>query len=147
MHNLLKLSLSLLTATALAPLAQGAPPAVVPPAVTSLTLLNRQSTTVLEQAIRYPGPGPARISSAIITLAPGQSTGWHFHETPMYAYLLEGQLEVAYAGGVKKALAAGQALLEAIGTHHSGTNPGPGPVRILVVSMGADGLADTVKLP
>ncbi len=147
MKNHLQLTFSLVAATALWPLLAGAPPAVVPPTVTSLTLLNRQSTTVLEQAISYPGPGPARISSAIITLAPGQSTGWHFHETPMYAYLLEGQLEVAYTGGVKKALSAGQALLEAIGTHHSGTNPGPGPVRILVVSMGADGLADTVKLP
>jgi len=47
---------------------------------------------------------------------------------------------------VLKAYSAGEAILEAVGTAHNGTNLTDAPVRLLVVNMGAEGVADTVSL-
>ena len=102
-------------------------------------LLDAQRLTVLDQPLRYPKKGAAQVSSSIVTLEPGQETGWHRHAAPMYAYVLE--------GGVVKDYPAGTALLEAVGTWHNGTNKGTSPARVLVVNMGAKGVKNTVKRP
>jgi quercetin dioxygenase-like cupin family protein len=49
------------------------------------------SETVIGQPILYP-EGPAEVTAAIVTMAPGQATGWHRHDAPLVAYLLEGEL-------------------------------------------------------
>jgi len=116
------------------------------PATPTQTLLSAQETTVLDQPLAYPTQAPAQVSSAIITLNPGQSTGPHRHDAPMYVHILSGSVTVTYDGGVVKTYLAGQSFLEAIGTVHNGTNLGRVPVRILVVNMGAQGVANTVKL-
>jgi len=111
------------------------------------TLLTAQSTTVLDQAFTYPRNKPAQVSSSIVTLLPGQETGMHKHEAPMYAYVLEGTVTVEYKGGTIKEYPAGTAIMEAIGTWHNGKNLGDVPVRILVVNMGAKGVKNTVAKP
>lgn len=116
------------------------------PTVAPVPLLTEQRTTVLDQQVAYPTELPAEVSSSIITLVPGQSTGMHRHDAPLYAYILSGTLTVTYDGGVTKVYKPGTALLEAVGTAHNGTNRGTVPVRILVVNMGADGVANTTKL-
>lgn len=65
----------------------------------------------------------------------------------MYAYILEGQLTVNYDGGVVKTFRAGEAVMETQGTAHDGKNTGNTPVRVLVVNMGAEGVANTTVLP
>ncbi len=110
-------------------------------------LLDAQRLTVLDQPLRYPTKGKAQVSSSIIVIEPGQETGWAKNPTPMYVYVLEGALTVEYDGGQVKEYRAGTALLEAIGTWHNGTNTGAEPVRILVVSMGAKGVKNSVKRP
>lgn len=110
----------------------------------SRLLLDGQRLTVLDQPLRYPTKGKAQVSSSIIVIEPGQETGWTKNPTPMYVYVLEGALTVEYDGGQVKEYRAGTALLEAIGTWHNGTNTGTEPVRILVVSMGAKGVKNTV---
>ena len=117
-----------------------------PTAIAPVSLLAQQSTTVLGQPISYPTAQPAQVSSSIITLLPGQQTGWHRHDAPMYAYILSGAVTVTYDGGITKTYRKGQAIMEAIGTRHNGMNKGEDPVRILVVNMGADGVANSVKL-
>ena len=119
-----------------------ASPTSVPP----VALLTKQATTVLGQTISYPTQQPAQVSSVIITLLPGQQTGWHRHDAPMYAYILSGAVTVTYDGGITKIYRKGQAIMEAIGTRHNGVNKGDDPVRILVVNMGAEGVANSVKL-
>ena len=52
---------------------------------------------------------------------------------------------VAYDGGVTKVYRAGQAIMEAVGVWHEGTNRGHSVVKVLVVNIGADGVANTVK--
>lgn len=100
---------------------------------------------MLGQPIAYPKKTPARITSSIVTLEPGQETGWHKHQTPMYAYVLDGTITVEYDAGVVKEYPAGTALMEAQGVWQNGTNKGDSPVHILVVNMGAKGVKNTVN--
>ena len=112
-----------------------------------LVLLKEQTFTVLDQRVKYPTKKPAQISSSILTLLPGDETGWHKHGTPLYAYVLEGKLTVDYEAGVTKEFTAGTALLEAINVWHNGSNKSQEPVRILVVNLGAKGVTNTVMRP
>ena len=97
-----------------------------------------QSTDVLGQPVVYP-EGPARISSVIITLAPGAETGWHSHPVPLYGHVLEGTLTVDYGEKGVREFKAGEALLEAVNWPHNGSNRGEVPVKILAVSIGSKG--------
>ena len=117
-----------------------------PSAVPPIALLTKQTTSVLGQPLAYPTQLPAEVSSSIITLLPGQQTGWHRHDAPMYAYILSGAVTVTYDGDITKTYRKGQAIMEAVGTRHNGVNKGEEPVRILVVNLGALGVANSVKL-
>ena len=117
------------------------------PAVSSAPLLENVTETVLGEPIAYPSASPAQVSSSIITLQPGAETGLHRHDAPMYAYILDGVLTVTYDGGIDKIYRSGDAIMEAVGTAHNGKNTGDKPVTILVVNIGAEGVANTVKLP
>jgi quercetin dioxygenase-like cupin family protein len=112
----------------------------------SSVVLDKQAQTVLDQLLQYPSGSQAQVSSAILTIAPGVSTGLHKHDAPMYAYILEGTLTVTYEGGIVKEFSAGSAILEAVGTPHNGENKTDKPVKILVVNMGAEGVANSVTL-
>lgn len=98
--------------------------------------------TVLGQPVVYP-EGPAEITSAIVTMQPGSSTGLHVHGAPLFAYVLEGALTVDYGDGVRRTYRQGDALMEAFGTPHDGAAHEGGVTRILVVFMGAEGVANT----
>jgi len=112
----------------------------------SSTVLDKQAQTVLDQLLQYPTGSQAQVSSAVLTFAPGASTGLHKHEAPLYVYVLEGTITVTYDGGVVKNYSEGSAILEAVGTAHNGENRTDKPVRLLVVNMGAEGVANTVTL-
>lgn len=108
-------------------------------------LLDAQRLTVLDQQIAYPKKLPAQVTSSIIELQPGQETGWHRHNVPMYAYVMEGTLTVEYDAGVTNVYPAGTALMEAQGVYHNGADKEEDPVRILVVFFGAKGAKNTVE--
>lgn len=125
-----------------------ADPSATPVAtISSNVLLDKQAQTILDQAIAYPSSVPAQVSSSIITIPPGVETGLHRHDAPMYAYILEGELTVTYDGGVVKVYTVGEAIMEAVGTAHNGKNNTSADVKVLVVNVGAEGVANNVKLP
>lgn len=103
--------------------------------------------TVLGQPIAYPTQAPAHVAAAVITMLPGEATGWHQHDVPMFGYILEGEITVDYGDKGTHVYRQGEALMEAIDAAHNGRNTGSGPARILAVFMGADGVPDTVMLP
>ena len=113
----------------------------------TVTSLLSTGQTVLSQPIVYPSEGPAKIVSAIVTMLPGEETGWHQHDVPMFGYILEGEVTVTYAGKGTHVYRQGDALMEAIDIPHNGRNTGKIPARILAVFMGADGVPDTEMLP
>ena len=129
-----------------APAAEGASPAAsVAGGGGREVLLEAQAIDTLDQAVAYPTKGPAQVSSDILTLEPGQETGWHRHRVPQYVYVLEGSLSVEYDAGVVKEYPAGSAYLEAEDIWHNATNKGDDAVRTLVVYMGAEGAKNTVE--
>jgi quercetin dioxygenase-like cupin family protein len=96
-------------------------------------------TNVVGETITYPTTGPAKVTAAIVTMAPGEKTIMHRHGVPMFAYILEGEITVDYGSHGKKTYRAGQGLMEAMAVPHFGTNTGSGPLRLIAVYMGAEG--------
>ena len=101
--------------------------------------------TVMGETIVYPQGAPARITSLIVTMAPGEETGRHKHPVPTYGFILDGELTVIYEGRGPRTYTKGQAFMEAEDVWHNGTNSGTSPARVLVVFMGADGIADVAR--
>jgi quercetin dioxygenase-like cupin family protein len=99
-------------------------------------------TTIVGETIVYPTTGPARVTAAIVTLAPGERTIVHKHGAPMFGYVLEGELTVDYGAYGTRRYTKGQALMEAMAVAHSGQNTGVLPVQILTVYMGAEGTSN-----
>jgi quercetin dioxygenase-like cupin family protein len=96
------------------------------------------TTTADNSPILYPA-GPGEVSLAEVIIAPGAETGWHRHTIPVFAFVLEGTLEVALEGGRTLTYTAGQGIAEVMNTRHNGTNRGKAPVRLLVAYCGVKG--------
>jgi quercetin dioxygenase-like cupin family protein len=114
------------------------------PAEPVVELLAAADQTILGQPIEYPSGGAAEVTVDIITLQPGDETGWHHHNTPMVAVILDGTITVDYGDDGSRTYATGEAILEAVGTSHNGSVVGDEPARILVVNLGAAGIQNTV---
>lgn len=107
-------------------------------------VLLQSETTIIGQQIVYPA-GQSQITAAIVTMQPGQVTGWHRHEAPLTAHMLEGELTVDYGDDGTRVYREGDTLIEALGSRHNGENTGDGIARILVVFSGAVGIPNTVS--
>ena len=82
-------------------------------------VLLQTETTVIGQPIVYP-KGAAQITVAIVTMQSGQQTGWHLHEAPLTAHILEGELTVDYGADGTRIYREGDTLVEAFGSRHAG---------------------------
>lgn len=101
-------------------------------------------TTVVGEEVKYPATGPAHVTASIVTIAPGAETVLHRHGTPLFAYLLEGDLVVDYGAKGKRAYTPGEAFMEAMDVPHRGMNAGTTPVKILAVYLGAAGASNVI---
>jgi len=117
-----------------------------PPAYQNLlTPLLKSGTDVLGAPLTYPAGTPV-ITSATVTIPPGGETGWHQHEVPLFAYILEGELTVDYGKHGTRTYKKGDSLMEAMNVAHFSVNNGTEPVRLLAVYMGASGAKDVVPV-
>ena len=103
--------------------------------------------TAVGETIRYPEGDPVDIRSLIVTLMPGETTGWHKHGVPAFGYILSGQVTVDYGVKGKRTYKKGEGFVDAMNWWHNGINDGDGPVRILVVFMGAQGAEAVIHKP
>jgi quercetin dioxygenase-like cupin family protein len=110
-----------------------------------LTPLLQGGEDILGTPLAYPD-GKPNVTAAMVTIPAGGETGWHEHEVPLFAYVLEGELTVDYGTNGKKTYRAGESVLEAVGWPHNGTNTGTVPMKLIAVYMGADNAANTVKV-
>ncbi|MFN7987870.1 MAG: cupin domain-containing protein [Thermoanaerobaculia bacterium] len=113
-------------------------------AVTSTVVL-KATKTAAGQPVVYPTGGPAEVTAAIVTIAPGAETGWHSHEVPVYAWVVAGTLRVEYDGAAPVTVRAGEPLVEAVGVAHDGRNAGTEPVKLLVFYTGIEGKPNVAK--
>jgi quercetin dioxygenase-like cupin family protein len=134
---------ALLLLTVLAPIGGLNAEETVTPSVPLLST----GTTIVGETLHYPTNGPAHVTAAIVTLAPGAKTVLHRHGVPLFAYILEGEITVDYGDRGKRTYRAGDALMEAMDVPHFGADAGPQPVRILTVFIGAEGApADVIPV-
>ena len=103
-------------------------------------------TDTVGAPIRYPA-GEARVSSYLLTMVPGQSTGWHRHDVPLYARMLAGSISVDYGDGVTKTYRAGDTFMESMGRWHNGQVVGDDEAKLLIVFIGATGVPNTEIKP
>ena len=108
------------------------------------TQLLSTGKTVVGETIQYPTSGPANVTAAIVTLAPGAKTVVHRHGVPLFAYILNGEVTVDYGGHGKRTYRKGDAFMEAMSVPHRGINTGTEQVRILAVYMGAEGAQNVI---
>jgi quercetin dioxygenase-like cupin family protein len=106
-------------------------------------LLDAVDETILGQQFVYPTDGSTQVSVSIVTLQPGEETGWHHHNTPLVGYILEGTLTVNYGDDGTRTYETGDALVEAIDVSHNGSTEGDARVQILVVNVGSEGIDNT----
>jgi quercetin dioxygenase-like cupin family protein len=97
------------------------------------TLLDT-SQDVLGAQLTYPDCKP-RIVTKTISLAPGQTGSEHQHLTPLFAYVLNGEVSVSYKTGVVKVYRAGEAFMEAEHVVHHGFNASDTVATLLAVYM------------
>lgn len=114
----------------------------------AIDVLLSTDKTIIGQPISYPTGAPAKVTAATVTMQPGQSTGWHKHDVPLFGYMLEGEITVDYGPKLgKKVYRKGDTLMEAINEPHDGTATSSGPASILVVFAGAEGIKNTEIAP
>jgi quercetin dioxygenase-like cupin family protein len=101
--------------------------------------------TIVDEPISYPGGGAANIKSLILTMQPGEETGWHTHGVPLFVYMLDGEIQTDYGPKGVRTYKKGDSLLEALTIRHNSTNKGQTPARLLVVFMGAQGYENVAR--
>lgn len=104
-----------------------------------------QSETTLGQPLSYPEGTPV-ISSSILKMAPGARTPLHIHDTILLAYILNGEIEVHYEGGITKNYRTGETVIEAVNLPHWGRNPGDSENEILIYFLGTSDRRLTIEL-
>lgn len=103
--------------------------------VTSSTVILKSTTTGDGVPLVYP-TGTPQITSRITVFPPGAETVLHRHPTPLYAYILEGELTLLAEGQPVRHFKAGEAFMET-SQWHMGRNDGDTPLKLLSVYSGS----------
>ncbi len=108
--------------------------------------VKKTTTTSNGRKIVYPRTDSAEVTVAIVDIPPGEETGWHQHQIPVYAYVLAGDLIVEIEGGKQNFFREGDAIIEVVNTPHNGRNAGKVPVKLVVFYTGIEGRPNTIKV-
>jgi quercetin dioxygenase-like cupin family protein len=102
-------------------------------------------TTAIGQKIIYPSFPDNEITILKITVPPGESTGWHKHLFPVFAYIIEGTLTVELENNKSIVLTKSSAFSEVLNTYHNGINKGSENVVLIAFYMGEKGQPLSVR--
>ena len=95
--------------------------------------------------LKYLQTALPEVTVLVVRVPPGGSTGWHQHPVPVYAYMLEGRLNVEIKDGPTCIFKKGDAILEVMNTLHNGYNSGNETATLVVFYTGAVGVPNVVK--
>lgn len=101
-------------------------------------ILQQSTETIAGEPLHYPNSAPAKITTAIVTIPAGSSTGWHQHGVPIVGYIISGELEMEYANGKRVTLKQGDSIVEAMRVAHIGANTGKQPATLFVAFLGEE---------
>lgn len=109
-----------------------------------LDKLLKTDSTSIGQKIIYPVTDSAEVTMVKVTIPPGKSTGWHLHNVPVFAYVLQGTLTVKLESGKTLDFPTNSTFAEVINLLHNGTNNGTDDLVLIAVYMGVKGKALSV---
>jgi quercetin dioxygenase-like cupin family protein len=79
------------------------------------------------------------VNAIVVPLAPGGQSAWHIHQTPVFGFILEGELTIDYGSTGTRIYRAGEAMLEVIDWPHQASNRGTVLTRVPAVNIGVEG--------
>lgn len=97
-------------------------------------------STIIGQPIAYPSGQPLLIAGTVL-IAPGEASGWHSHDAPLFAYVLRGKVVVDYGPEGTREVSEGEGILEAVDLPHRALNLTDGWAEILYLSIGVEDVA------
>jgi quercetin dioxygenase-like cupin family protein len=107
--------------------------------------LLKTDTTSLGQKFVLPDIQNFEATLLKITIPKGQSTGWHKHPFPVFAYVLKGNLTTETENGRTLIYKENTSIAEVINTFHNGTNNGNEDVILIVFYLGEKGNPLSIK--
>ena len=99
----------------------------------------KTDTTSIGQKIVYPSFQNDEVSIVKVTIPSGKSTGWHKHNFPVFAYVLQGTLTVEIENRKSLQFQQNSSFSEVINTLHNGINNGKEDVILIAFFMGEKG--------
>lgn len=99
----------------------------------------KSDTTSIGQKIIYPQVSDAEVTIAKITFPPGSETGWHKHDIPVFAYVMEGELTVELDNGKSVQFKQGSSFAEVFNAWHNGKNNEKVNLVLIAFYMGEKG--------
>lgn len=105
----------------------------------------KTDTTSLGQKISYPSADNAEVTMLKITLHPGTKTGWHYHDVPVFAYVMKGTLTVELENKKTLQFKENSSFAEVIHTLHQGANYGTDDLVLLAFYVGVKGKPLSIK--
>ncbi len=101
--------------------------------------LLKSDTTITGSGYTYPSVENDEVTVLKITFKPGQSTGWHKHEFPVFAYVMKGELTAELENGKSVQYKKNDAFSEVVNTYHNGVNRGKKDLVLVVFYLGEKG--------
>lgn len=105
----------------------------------------KTDTTSIGQKIIFPSSENDEVTISKVTISAGDSTGWHKHDLPVFAYVLKGTLRVKLEDGTIKEFPENSCFAEVVKTLHNGFNVGKSDVVLIAFYLGEKGKALSVK--
>lgn len=97
------------------------------------------------QKIKYPDFKDPQVKMMKITFPPGETTGWHKHEIPVFSYIMKGTLTVEMEDNTIIEFKENSCFAESYGLYHRGTNKQDSELVVFVVYLGGDGHSLSIK--
>ena len=102
-------------------------------------LLLESTEDAFGEDLAYPKSGQARVTASVLTLEPGQKSKVLQHQTPVFGYVLEGEVTLHYGRNGSREFEAGESMIQPFNRPFRTRNESSRTAKILLVSMGAEG--------
>jgi quercetin dioxygenase-like cupin family protein len=90
------------------------------------------------QKIIYPEVKDAKVAMKKITFPPGETTGWHKHDIPVFSYIIKGTLTVETEDGKVMQHKENSCFSESYNIYHKGTNKENTDLVVMAIYLGGD---------
>jgi quercetin dioxygenase-like cupin family protein len=97
------------------------------------------------QKIRYPEVKNAKVTMKKITFPPGETTGWHKHDIPVFSYIIKGTLTVKTEDGKVMQYKENSCFSESYNIYHKGTNKENKDLVVMAIYLGGDARELSIK--